>query len=174
VTEVEEFLAARGAAELNHPGGTLLAHLRRTRDTLTKWGARPELCRAGLAHAAYGTGGFPRGLVELAERAVLAELIGAEAEAIVYLYGACDRAYSYPLLAAGEPSLRDRFTGSVLDPDPQQVRDFVELTIANELDVLAHNDDLRERHGESLHRLFTACRPYASASANAACASFFA
>src|SRR5438552_19168009 len=117
MTEVEEFLVARGAAELDHPGGTLLAHLRRTRDTLTGWGARPELCRAGLAHAAYGTDGFRHGLVELADRAVLAELIGAEAEAIVYVYGACDRAYSYPLLAGAEPRIRDRFTGAVLDPD---------------------------------------------------------
>jgi hypothetical protein len=174
MTDVEEFLAARGARELDHPGGTLLAHLRRTHDTLSAWGARPELRRAGLAHAAYGTDGFPHGLVDVSERPAIVELIGPEAEAIVYLYCGCDRAFSYPLLSAGEPRLRDRFTGAVLDPDPQQIRDFVELTIANELDVLSHNEDLRERQGESLHRLFTACRPYASASSYAACASFFA
>src|SRR4029079_13032326 len=56
---IEEFLIARGAAELRHPGGTLLAHLRRTHDTLAGWGARPALRLAGLAHATYGTDGFP-------------------------------------------------------------------------------------------------------------------
>jgi hypothetical protein len=169
MTGVAEFLAANGAAELDHPGGTLLAHLHRTRDVLAGWGARPELCQAGLAHAAYGTDGFPHPLVPLADRPRLAELIGARAEAIVYAYGSCDRGFTYPLLAAGGPvRLRDRFTGSEADPPPQLLRDLVELTFANELDVVAHNEELRAKHGEGLRRLFTACRPYASDAAYAA------
>jgi hypothetical protein len=173
VIDVEEFLAARGAGEMEHPGGTLLAHLWRTHDVLAERGARPALRLAGLAHAAYGTDGFPHGLVDLAERATLVEVIGAEAESIVYTYGSCDRAFSYPLLAGESPRLRDRFTGEVLEPRPQRVRDLVELTVANELDVLAHNEDLRAAHGDALRRLFTAWRRWASGSANAAAARFF-
>ena len=173
MTEVEEFLAAHGATDLDHPGGTLLAHLRRTHDTLSAWGARPELCRAGLAHAAYGTDGFPHPLVGLAERPALTGLIGAEAESIVYTYGSCDRSFSYPLLAAGTPRFRDRFTGAEYQPDPAAIRDFVELTIANELDVLSHNEDLLTRHGAALRDLFTAWRVHASDHANAAVDGFF-
>jgi hypothetical protein len=167
--EVEEFLAGRGAADLDHPGGTLLAHLRRTRDTLAGWGARPELQLAGLAHAAYGTDGFPHGLVDLAERAVLAELVGAEAEAIVYAYGSCDRAFTYREL----PRMRDRFTGAVTDAQPRLVGDFVDLTIANELDVLSHNEDLLLKHGAGLRNLFSAWRVHASVGASAAVDGFF-
>ncbi|HEV8554862.1 MAG TPA: hypothetical protein VGR06_00505 [Actinophytocola sp.] len=173
MTEVEEFLAAHGATGLDHPGGTLLAHLRRTRDTLEAWGARPSLCLAGLAHAAYGTDGFPHPLVDLTGRPALTELIGAEAESIVYTYGSCDRGHSYPLLAAGTPRFRDRFTGTERTPAPAELRDFVELTIANELDVLSHNEDLLAEHGAALHNLFTAWRVHASDQANAAVDGFF-
>jgi hypothetical protein len=169
MTGVAEFLAAQGAAKLDHPGGTLLAHLHRTHDVLAGWGARPELCQAGLAHAAYGTDGFPHPLVALGSRARLVELIGTEAEAVVYAYGSLDRGYTYPLLAAGAPvRLRDRFTGTELEPSPQLLRDLVELTFANELDVLAHNEELLAKYGDGLRRLFTACRPYASDAAYAA------
>lgn len=174
MTEVEEFLAAHGARDLPHPGGTLLAHLRRTHDVLAGWGARDALRLAGLAHAAYGTDGFPHPLVDLAERPVLAELIGAEAENIVYAYGACDRDLCYPLLTRGEPArFRDRFTGEVSEPSPRLLGDFVELTFANELDVLAHNEKLLAKHSRSLRALLSACRPYASEPAYAAFTGFF-
>jgi hypothetical protein len=168
-SEVEE-LAAHGARELAHPGGTLLAHLGRTYDTLASWGARPALRLAGLAHAAYGTDGFPHGLVDVADRARLAAVIGEEAEDIVYLYGSCDRAAVYRQLNAGTMAITfpDRFTGAARVPAAQQVRDFVELTYANELDVLAHNEELRARHGDGLRRLFTASRGYVTDQAFAA------
>lgn len=174
MNDVEEFLLAVGALDVDHPGGTLLAHLRRTHDTLLGWGARPALRLAGLTHAAYGTDGFPQPLISTDSRANLAQLVGSEAEAIVYTYGSCDRAYSYPTLSGAEPRFRDRFTGTVHRPEPQMISDFVELTIANELDVLSHNEDLRTRHGDSLHNLFTAWRVYASDQAAAAVDGFFA
>jgi len=173
MNEVMEFLLARGALDLDHPGGTLLAHLRRTHDTLFQWGARPALRLAGLAHAAYGTDGFPQGLIDIDARPNLVLLIGSEAEEIVYNYGSCDRAFSYPRLADDEPELRDRFTGTVTKPAPRLVRDLVELTIANELDVLSHNEDLRSRHGDDLRNLFTVWRVHASEPANAAVERFF-
>jgi hypothetical protein len=173
VNEVMEFLLARGALDVDHPGGNLLTHLRRTHDTLLRWGARPALRLAGLAHAAYGTDGFPQSLIGVTARPNLMLLIGSEAEEIVYTYGSCDRAFSYPTLSNGLPRMRDRFTGTVSQPGLQLVRDFVELTIANELDVLAHNEDLRTQYGDSLHNLFTACSVHASGPANAAVDRFF-
>ncbi|SDC76204.1 DUF6817 domain-containing protein [Actinokineospora iranica] len=157
---IEDFLAARGAAELAHPGGTLLAHLGRTRDALVAWGARPALQLAGFAHAAYGTAGFPQSLVSLAERHVLVDLVGGEAEAIVYAYCALDREFSYPRLLSRV--VRDRFTGVESRAEPALVRDLVELTFANELDVLAQSPELRKRHAGDLKALLSSWSAYAS------------
>src|SRR2546421_2513812 len=173
MNEVVEFLLARGALDVDHPGGTLLAHLQRTHDTLLRWGARPVLRLAGLAHAAYGTDGFPHGLIGTDARPNLVLLIGHEAEEIVYTYGSCDRGFSYPTLSGPEPRLRDRFTGTVITPAPRLLGDFVELTFANELDVLSHNEDLRTEHGDGLRDLFAEWRVLAREPANAAVDRFF-
>jgi hypothetical protein len=54
-----ELPAARDAGEVPHPGGTLLAHLRRTHAPLEAWQARPAVRLAGLCHAFYSTDGVP-------------------------------------------------------------------------------------------------------------------
>jgi hypothetical protein len=149
---VTEALAFRGAAEIAHPGGTLLAHLERVHVRLAEWGARPELRLAGLCHAYYGTDGFA---VSLGDRAELTALIGAGAERLVHFYASCDRAFSYAHLAEPGGPFRDRFTGAVLDPAPAWRRDFAELTAANELDIAEADPAFHAEHGPSLLRLFT-------------------
>ena len=52
-------LVERGADDLDHPGGTLGAHLRRVAARLVDHGVDETTRRAGLWHAAYGTDGFP-------------------------------------------------------------------------------------------------------------------
>jgi hypothetical protein len=47
---VERFLRDRGADTIDHPGGTLLAHLNRVADTLASWGHDADLQLVGLAH----------------------------------------------------------------------------------------------------------------------------
>jgi hypothetical protein len=42
---------------------------------------------------------------------------------------------------------------------------LIELTVANELDVLAHDPGISERHGAELLRLFTEWRPLMSEAA---------
>ncbi|MFE3182923.1 DUF6817 domain-containing protein [Streptomyces violascens] len=167
---VEEFLRARGAAEMYHPGGTLLDHLRRVARLLGEWGADPDLRAAGLCHAVYGTDGFGQALADTAERALLVELIGERAEALVHLYASCDRGVVYPRLGSGRPVLfRDRFTGRDHTPPEPDVRAFLEVTAANELDVLTHNAELADRHGPALYRLFAASRDLLSSAAWDAC-----
>jgi hypothetical protein len=51
-------LRGLGAEEMAHPGGTLLAHLRRVEAKLGSWGASIPVRWAGLCHAVYGTDGF--------------------------------------------------------------------------------------------------------------------
>lgn len=166
MVRMREFLAARGAAEMVHPGGTLLSHLVRVGELLAGWGASGEVQAAGLCHAAYGTDGFAAGLLDVSERAVLAELIGGRAEALVYLYGSCDRSVTYPRLeSTGTPVFRDRFTGAEHPPGEEELRAFVELTAANELDVFAHDLQLASRYGPAVHRLLAAAHHWLSPAA---------
>ncbi|MGW3115978.1 DUF6817 domain-containing protein [Streptomyces sp. NPDC001107] len=151
---IEEFLRGHGADHIPHPGGTLLEHLLRVQRLLAEWGAGPDLQTAGLCHATYGTDGFATKLLSLTERATLQALIGESAEALVYLYAGCDRAVVYPRID-GTPAVafRDRFTGQDHQPSPEALRAFLEITAANELDVLAHNADLAKQHGPGLYGL---------------------
>uniref|UniRef100_A0AAU2UWF3 DUF6817 domain-containing protein n=1 Tax=Streptomyces sp. NBC_00003 TaxID=2903608 RepID=A0AAU2UWF3_9ACTN len=168
---IEEFLRARGAAEMPHPGGTLLEHLFRVARLLGEWGADPDLQAVGLCHAVYGTDGFGQALAATSERALLVALIGERAEAWVHLYASCDRGVVYPRLGSGRPVVfRDRFTGREHTPPERDVRAFLEVTAANELDVLAHNAELADRYGPALHKLFTASRDLLSTEAWDACA----
>jgi catechol 2,3-dioxygenase-like lactoylglutathione lyase family enzyme len=158
-TEELEFLRDRGAGRLPHPGGTLLEHLIRVGALLAEWGADEDLRAAGLCHACYGTDGFGQALLALSERPVLADLIGARAEWLVYVYGSCDRDAVYPALGrAGPVPFRDRFTGRTYPLPEEDARAFAELTAANELDVVRHNADLAARHGAALRRLFADAR----------------
>ncbi|MER7839677.1 DUF6817 domain-containing protein [Streptomyces sp. NPDC096040] len=160
-----------GAAEIAHPGGTLLAHLQRVEEQLAVWGARPVLRLAGLCHAFYGTDGFPTALLPLSRRAELAAVIGAEAEALVYLYGSCDRKATYPALTDADAAVHDRFTGRARFPGPRLCQDFAELTAANELDLAGLDPSFREKWGADLLTLFTRFRPLLSQPARASCRS---
>lgn len=158
VAAVPGWLAERGAGGIPHPGGTLLAHLERVHTRLGRWGARPALRLAGLCHAYYGTDGFATALGDVARRDELAGVIGEEAEQLVYFYASCDRGFSYPQLAGQAGVFLDRFTGAQARPALAQRRDFAELTVANELDIVEVNPDVRVRYGPGLLRLFTSWR----------------
>ncbi|MEU2390560.1 DUF6817 domain-containing protein [Streptomyces sp. NPDC007369] len=147
-------LRGLGAERIPHPGGTLLAHLTRVEALLASWGAQPELRLAGLCHAFYGTDGFATALLPVGRRAELAAVIGDAAEEIAYLYAGCDRSASYPSLTTAEPVFRDRFTGLVHAPGLQALRDFAELTAANELDLARTDPAFRAAHGPGLRELF--------------------
>jgi hypothetical protein len=57
-------------------------------------------------------------------------------EAAVYLYASADRGFLYPQIgSAAEPRIRDRFTDAVHTPSEEELRAFVDLTLANEADV---------------------------------------
>lgn len=169
--EALAILQAAGAEGIEHPGGTLLAHLQRVSDLLTSWGARPALVSAGLCHAFYGTDGFPVALLDTGRRAELVEAIGIEAEALVYFYASCDRKSSYRGLADSRGTFVDRFTGASMHPSLEARRDFAELTAANELDIAAISPEVRMRYGADLLDLFTRWRPLLSKRAWAHCCS---
>ncbi|MFD1657181.1 DUF6817 domain-containing protein [Streptomyces caeni] len=169
--EALTILQAAGAERIEHPGGTLLAHLQRVSALLASWGARPALVSAGLCHAFYGTDGFPVALLDLGRRAELVEAIGVEAEALVYFYASCDRKASYQGLTDDRGTFVDRFTGARMHPSLETRRDFAELTAANELDIAAVSPEVRTRYGADLRDLLTRWRPLLSEPAWAHCRS---
>ncbi len=143
--DLGSLLMVRGADELDHAGGSLYVHLHRVAKRLTTLGASDTLVLAGLGHAAYGTDGFPTHLFDWqTERPVLESVIGPDAELIVYRYGSCERETTWRDLAEHR-TVTDRFTGTSEELGSADLRDFVDLTIVNELDVLDHAPDLASK-----------------------------
>ncbi len=164
----EALLRDRGADNMEHPGGTLLAHLQRVSRLLAHWGADDDIQLAGLCHAAYGTDGFDVALLSLHERALLAEAVGGTAEALVYLYASCNRQHTYPQLSQSIPTFTNRFDGTWHTPPHADIRAFVEITAANEWDVLRHNEQLARRYGAELTQLLSDAGRYLSEAARTA------
>ena len=162
-------LHALGAGRFIHVTGSLERHLHGTQQLLRGWGGRDALCRAGLYHAVYGTDGIIGRLVGLEARRTIAEVIGEEAERLVYLYGACDRERFHPRI--GTPlqlGFVDRFAASEYAIAQAHLRDFCELTVANELDLALGSPRFRLRHGVELSRLFARMGPLLSDAARTA------
>ncbi len=155
-----------GAGALAHVNGSLLAHLEGTRDLLQQWGNWRALCNAGLYHAVYGTAGYAEQLLMLDDRHRVAAWIGAEAEAIVYVFSACDRNYFYPqIMSADNAAYRDRFTGQCFSLAPAMLCDLCELTMANELEIASAGAAPAEQCRRQFHALFARMQRYVTPAA---------
>lgn len=161
----EERLAAllrdRGAERIEHPGGTLHAHLERVQRTLARLGAARDVQLAGRAHAVYGTDGFDVRLLADDERALLAGVIGATAETLVHRYARCDRDRTWDGLAA-TGLVHDRVTGAAERLAGADLRHLADLSLVNELDVAEHAPGFLERHGAYFRGLAEAWSPVLS------------
>lgn len=162
-----EKLKEIGAGEFEHLNGSLIKHLTSTFELLKQWQASGVLCDAGLYHAAYGTDGFDSEVLPLSQRTLVAEIIGQEAEALVYLYCSCDRAYTFADFNRTKPiAFKDRFTGDIFELTPKQAKAFCELTVANELELAIDSSAFLQQHKQSLYALFIEMEPWLSESAN--------
>lgn len=159
-------LAALGAETFAHVNGSLALHLRSTATLLRCWGNREAVCLAGLYHAVYGTDGITGWLVAPTARHTITEIIGTEAEALAYLYGACARAVFHPRIGTCE-ELRyaDRFAGCEYAITKARLRDFCEITVANELELAGRNERFRLRYRDELARFFERMQGLASETA---------
>lgn len=155
------WLRQRGAEAISHPGGTLYAHLCRVQERLAALGSDGAAQLAGLTHAVYGTDGFDLCLLDWTNRAALRDLVGEDAETLVYLYGACDRKRSWRELATTN-KVFDRFTKECMTLSPLQVQPFVDLSIVNELDVIEQDRSVADKHGAYFRELFAAWAPVTS------------
>jgi len=156
-------LAAFGAGEIEHLDGPFIDHLLGTMNLLKSWSASEVLQNAGLYHAAYGTAGFDEKLTTLERRQEIAKIIGEKSEAIVYLYCACDRDYVWPQIGVvSNVEFKNRFTNQISPIKEQELRDFCDLTVANELEIATDNPAFIEKNGEHFYETFERMQPYLS------------
>ncbi|MHC5063991.1 MAG: DUF6817 domain-containing protein [Planctomycetota bacterium] len=113
----------------------LIKHLQGTATLLKNWGARPELCDAALFHSIYGTEYFTTQAVNLSSRDRVIEVIGEEAEALVWLW-CFGRRLSLPSEAEAVPRMQDRRNETWIELAPGQLQDLVNLWIADTLEQL--------------------------------------
>jgi hypothetical protein len=161
VDTVRALLREHGAETIDHPGGTLYAHLGRVHDRLLADGADEDTALAGLAHAIYSTDGFDVALLPLSSRSTVRALVGEPAELLIYRYAACDRHLTWRALA-DTGRVHDRFTGTSEVLAPDELRPFADLSIVNELDVYEQSAEIAAKHGAYFRELFAAWAPIAS------------
>jgi len=98
--------------------------------------------------------GIPHKEYSPSDRPKIRGIIGKESEELVYLYGACDRDYFYPRIGSPKPDYRDRFTGKSLELPPDTLRDLLEITLANELEICLSGPAFKEIHRKNYIELF--------------------
>ncbi len=118
--DVRAWLRERGAERIAHAGGSLYEHLGRVSERLAGHGARETSLPGGahprrVRHRRFSGGPARRRPTGPALR----ELIGAEAEEMVYRYGGCDRGRTWRALPATR-LIRSRFTGHAEAPTPAE------------------------------------------------------
>jgi len=155
------WLRARDAESIPHAGGSLYEHLGRVAGRLAGHGGSEAECLAALTHAAYGTDGFPVVLLDVVHRAALRDLVGAEAEELVYRYGGCDRGRTWRALPS-TGVIWNRFTGNSAAPTPAELRAFADLSIVNELDVYERSPEIAEKAGDYFRSVFPTWEPITS------------
>jgi hypothetical protein len=164
-----EQLKLLGAGDLPHLNGSLITHLQATESILKSWGASQVLTTAGLFHAVYGTGNANNSMVALSQRTKIADVIGEQAEALVYLYCSCDRDYVFPQFGKSNPiHFKDRFDGSSFALLSEQAKLFCELTAANELELVYTSEQFKKNRGAELLELFRGMDSYLSPKARVA------
>ncbi len=134
-----EYPRASGAAEVRHSNRTLLDHLIGTREQLLGWGARPSLCNAGLFHSVYGTEHFRSRTIPLSMRKNVQDLIGNEAEHLVWLFCFMRRkTFNDNITRQSEWRVQTWSDDQWHLLTREQFHDLANLTVTNALEALPH------------------------------------
>jgi hypothetical protein len=130
------FLREANTEGMPHSDRGLFDHLRGTRQLLVEWGARPALCDAGLFHSIYSTEHFEQTAVPPTRRDEVRQLIGEEAESLVWLFCMMRRKSFFLDLGKNlSPSVQHRETGEQISLSGTQHQDLLTLLFANSLEA---------------------------------------
>jgi len=158
----------------SHSRRTLLEHLQGTHDLLVEWGNEPNICVAGLFHSIYGTYAFDKRSADMSMRDEIRDVIGAQAECLVYLFCVTDRRCFYEQLGESHFSLRDIVHDCDLDLDRNTLAALIEIEVANILDQIPYRSRKKARRAAEWYaHAFARSGDYISAAAGKAAAVCF-
>lgn len=159
-----DYLRKLGARKIRHSGTTFYAHLLGTAELLTQWDQNDHVIKAGLYHSIYGTEYFKQGLIQVTERNKIVELLGNEAEELVYLFCYLKRASVYTSIEKKAPYSVVLLDDRVVEVSENTLRHLVAMIWANALEqakrtTLTHDSKRKSRR--SLGRSFDFLPPKA-------------
>ncbi len=133
------------AGDLPHSGRSLTEHLVGTHDLLQQWGNPEPVCLAGLFHSIYGTEIYQHRAVSIAQRTLIAGLIGSEAEKLAYAFSVTRRPKAF-LANAGKEStvLYDHQTGGSVTITRDEMNKLLEIEAANLIEQGGNQHWLRQ------------------------------
>lgn len=130
------FLRKASTEQMPHTEVGLFDHLLGTRRLLVEWEARPALCDAGLFHSIYSTEHYELKAVPLSMRDEVRQVIGDEAESLVWLFCMMRRTtLGRNLHRDKDLSVQHRLTGEWIPLTEGQFRDLITMTFANCLEA---------------------------------------
>src|SRR6185436_11674302 len=130
------FLRQANTEGMPHSDRGLLDHLLGTRQLLVEWEARPALCDAGLFHSVYSTDQYELTAIPLSMRDEVRQLIGDEAESLVWLFCMMRREtlFDQNLHKDRDFTVQHRLTGEWIPLTEGQFHDLIAMTFANTLE----------------------------------------
>ena len=145
------FLRKASTEQMPHSDVGLFDHLLGTRRLLVEWKARPALCDAGLFHSVYDTEHYELKAIPLSMRAEVRQLIGDEAESLVWLFCMMRRETLFNQLHKDRDfSVQHRLTGEWIPLTEGQFHDLITMSFANCLEAFPRcpwNDRRNIRRG---------------------------
>ena len=130
------FLRKASTEQMPHSEVGLFDHLLGTWRLLVEWEARPALCDAGLFHSVYGTDHYEMTAIPLSMRDEVRQLIGDEAESLVWLFCMMRRETLYQNLDKERDfSIQHRLTGEWIPLTEGQFHDLITMSFANCLEA---------------------------------------
>jgi hypothetical protein len=145
-----------GAGEFEHANSLLIAHLEGTRCLLKAWKASDVVQDAGLYLAAYGTSNFEKKIFELSHRKEVADVIGNDAENIIYHYCACDKTLFFAQFGQVDlPVFYNRITNKMSTVSSELLQQLCELYAANKTERAINDPGFLTQHGSELVDLFS-------------------
>ena len=139
-----DLLLRLNADENPHSGGALLDHLRGTHDLLEAWGCEQRVCLGGLFHSIYGTQSYKTESASLEDRQQIRDVIGEPAERLAFLFCVSHRWQFFEQVGQASPVLWNRLDEEDLSVSPEELRDLIEMEVANYIEFMPRLDFTRE------------------------------
>lgn len=130
-----DYLLTLGVSNIDHTNGKFLPHLKGLSEYLERYNRPFPTVIAGLFHSIYGTETFNGFSLPLERREEVREVIGIEAEALVYTYCRMSQASFDMSVIEGKPCLRDRDTQEIIATTPKQFTELQWMMLLDTLEV---------------------------------------